>query len=65
MFDLEINDPYSFLKFFKVLMISKFDKVTISMAEIHFDGLKMEKCRQSMVVFSHLEVGGNQRSRSV
>jgi hypothetical protein len=41
MFDLEINDPDSFLKNLKIIMFSKFDKVSISTTEIHFGGLKM------------------------
>jgi hypothetical protein len=59
-FDLEINDPDSFLKNLKIVMFSKFDKVTISMTEIHFSVW----LRKNPGHFHHLEVGGNQRSRS-
>jgi hypothetical protein len=36
MFDLEINVPYSSLKNLKIVMFSKFDKVSELMIEIHF-----------------------------
>jgi hypothetical protein len=52
MFDLDINDQDLFLKIFKIVMFSNFDKVTIPMVEIHFSGLKMRKIDGSWLFLS-------------
>jgi hypothetical protein len=61
-FDLEINDPYSFFKNLKISMFSKFDKVIGSTNEIHLGGLRNEVNRWSMFIFGHL---GSKRKSTV
>jgi hypothetical protein len=50
MFDLEINNPDSFLKILKIRMFSRFDEVSRLTTEIHFDGWENEVDKQSKFV---------------